>query len=157
MYRTWLTVSSLMALSSLETRMGTAMLLARPTLGQHVTLTKGSRIALFSSAPRDAVPALQIPRDERHQHDQYAGDGQIAHRATEIPTATGQGPAREGVGHRRGDHAHRRGGDVGPEANPRDPVGAVLKVEREERDEPGDHHDAPAVAGHRLVHACQAG
>ena len=45
----------------------------------------------FQQSPRGAVPTLQIPGDERHQHDQYSGDGR-AHRATEIPTATDKTP-----------------------------------------------------------------
>jgi hypothetical protein len=37
---------------------------------------------------RGAVPTLQIPGDERHQHDQHPGDGEIAERPPEIATAT---------------------------------------------------------------------
>ena len=36
--------------------------------------------------------------------------------------------------------------DVRPEGDPRQAVGEVLEVEREERDEARDHQDAPAVA-----------
>src|SRR5687767_4487241 len=70
MYRTWLAVSSLMALSSLETRSGTAMLLVRPTLGQHGTLSNGWRsradMMRMSGESACAAPSGAASRQASH-------------------------------------------------------------------------------------------
>src|SRR6185436_1611591 len=58
----------------------------------------------------------------------------------------------EGEGRAARQDADGRGDEIGPEADARDAIGVVLEIEREDGDEPRQHHDAPPVLGHLRGH-----
>jgi hypothetical protein len=101
----------------------------------------------FQELAGEPVPAGEPARDQRDEHEEHAGEGEVGEGAPD-PTPFAERTSREGEGGGARQHADGRGDDIGPEADPRDAIGVVLEIERKDGNKAGEHDDAPAVLGH---------
>src|SRR5262245_52734942 len=109
-------------------------------MSSNVSLTSNTQIdgitAVVSKLQKvdsSAASALEEARDQRHRHDQHAGDRQVTERSAEIAPALGQRTACKSVCRRPGQHADPRSDEIRPETDAGQTISVVLQIKREQR------------------------
>ena len=98
------------------------------------------RIYIF----RHSVSPTEPAGDQGEQDKEHGGDAEEDEGAGEVPARNGT--TGEGVGDNAGDYANRGDEDVGSKTYFGEPVGIILEVEREERNEARYDEYPPALA-----------